>query len=125
MARRSSPIWGQLSCRRVGTSLDDIYHTSKPCLPGATLLAFVYAYVVGAKLLTKLGAPDLAMLAADRSAAASMEAGSLAARGLVAYHVARALLRAVRDRRARGHGHHLAGRPPLDASSTARHTHFM
>lgn len=61
-----------------------------------TLLAYVYAYVVGAKLLTKLGAPDLAMLAADRSAAASMEAGSLSARGLAAYQVACALLRADR-----------------------------
>ncbi|MEO3937534.1 helix-turn-helix transcriptional regulator [Dermatophilaceae bacterium Soc4.6] len=61
-----------------------------------TLLAYVYAYVAGAKLLTKLGVPDLAMLAADRCAAASMEADSLAARGLAAYQVACALLRADR-----------------------------
>jgi len=61
-----------------------------------TLLAYVYAYVVGAKLLTKLGAPELAMLAADRSAAATMEVGSLSARGLAAYQVACALLRADR-----------------------------
>jgi len=61
-----------------------------------TLLAYVYAYVVGAKLLTKLGAPDLAMLAADRSAAASMELGSLSARGLAAYQAACASLRADR-----------------------------
>ena len=61
-----------------------------------TLLAYVYAYVAGAKLLTKMGAPDLAMLAADRCASASMEADSLSARGLAAYQVTCALLRAGR-----------------------------
>ena len=40
------------------------------------LLAFVSAYVAAAKLLTKLGVTDLAMLAADRSATAALHAQS-------------------------------------------------
>jgi transcriptional regulator with XRE-family HTH domain len=59
-------------------------------------LAYVSAYVVAAKLLTKLGATDLAMVAADRSATASLDAESLTARGLAAYQVACALLRGER-----------------------------
>ena len=42
------------------------------------------AYVVTAKLVTKLGAADLAMVAADRSVTASLDAVSLGARGLPA-----------------------------------------
>jgi hypothetical protein len=60
------------------------------------LRAYVSAYVVAAKLLTKLGVTDLAMVAADRSAAVSLDAASLSARGLAAYQVACALLRAGR-----------------------------
>jgi len=62
-----------------------------------SLLAYVSAYVVAAKLLTKLGATDLAMVAADRSATVSLDAESLGARGLAAYQVACALLRADRS----------------------------
>ena len=61
-----------------------------------TLLTYVFAYVTAAKLLTKLGASDLAMVAADRSATAALEAGSLTARAMAAYQVACALLRAGR-----------------------------
>jgi transcriptional regulator with XRE-family HTH domain len=49
------------------------------------LLAYVSVYVVAAKLLTKMGAGDLAMLASDRSATAAIEAESLEADGMAAY----------------------------------------
>ncbi len=62
-----------------------------------SLLAFVSAYVVAAKLLTKLGASDLALLAADRSATASLDAESAVARGMAGYQVVCALLRADRS----------------------------
>jgi len=60
-------------------------------------LGYVSAYVVAAKLLTKLGAPDLAMLAADRAANKALETDSAVARGMAAYQVACALLRADRS----------------------------
>jgi hypothetical protein len=60
------------------------------------LLAYVSVYVVAAKLLTKMGAGDLAMLASDRSATAAIEAESLEAHGMAAYQVVCALLRAER-----------------------------
>jgi hypothetical protein len=41
------------------------------------LLSYVSAYVVAAKLVTKLGAGDLAILTADRAAHAAVEAESL------------------------------------------------
>ena len=58
-----------------------------------SLLAYVSAYVVAAKLVTKLGAGDLAILAADRAANAAVDAGSLSARGMAGYQVVCALLR--------------------------------
>ena len=61
------------------------------------LLGYVSAYVVTAKLLTKLGATDLAMLAADRAATGAMETNSKVARGMAAYQVVCALLRADRS----------------------------
>ncbi len=66
--------------------------------PDATedLLAYIYAYVAASKLLVKVGASDLAILSADRAASASMEAGSLVVKGLSAYQVVCALLRADR-----------------------------
>ena len=60
------------------------------------LLTYVSAYVIASKLLTKLGATDLAMVAADRAATSALDAGSLTARGMAAYQVACALLRAGR-----------------------------
>lgn len=65
--------------------------TSEP--RSEVLLGYVSAYVVAAKLLTKVGAGDLAMLAADRAATKAMEAESDVARGMAAYQVACALLR--------------------------------
>jgi len=59
-----------------------------------SLLAYVSAYVVAAKLVTKLGADDLAILAADRATNAAVDAESLLARGMAGYQVACALLRA-------------------------------
>jgi transcriptional regulator with XRE-family HTH domain len=60
-------------------------------------LGYVSAYVVAAKLMTKLGATDLAMLAADRAANTALETDSGVARGMAAYQVACALLRADRS----------------------------
>jgi transcriptional regulator with XRE-family HTH domain len=54
------------------------------------------AYVAAAKLLTKLGITDLATVAADRAATIAVEADSLSARGMAAYQVVCALLRADR-----------------------------
>jgi transcriptional regulator with XRE-family HTH domain len=58
-----------------------------------SLLAYVSAYVVAAKLVTKLGADDLAILAADRATNAAVDADSLLARGMAGYQVTCALLR--------------------------------
>jgi hypothetical protein len=58
------------------------------------LLAYVSAYTVAAKLVTKLGAADLAILAADRAATAAVDADSRTARGMAGYQVACALFRA-------------------------------
>jgi transcriptional regulator with XRE-family HTH domain len=60
------------------------------------LLGYVSAYAVAAKLLTKMGAADLAMLAADRCATAAVDTESIAARGVAAYQVVCALLQADR-----------------------------
>ncbi|WP_446220056.1 helix-turn-helix domain-containing protein [Micromonospora sp. IBHARD004] len=66
------------------------------------LLAYVSAYVVAAKLLTKMGAGDLALLTSGRSATAAIEADSVEARGMAAYQVVCALLRADRPEDAEG-----------------------
>jgi hypothetical protein len=52
------------------------------------LCTYVGAYVGAAKLLTKLGVTDLAVVAADRAATIAVEADSLGARGIAAYQVA-------------------------------------
>jgi hypothetical protein len=57
------------------------------------LLSYASSYVVAAKLLTKMGAADLAQLAADRCATAALDADSLEAQGMAAYQVVCALLR--------------------------------
>jgi transcriptional regulator with XRE-family HTH domain len=53
--------------------------------------AIASAYILAAKLLTKLGATDLAVLAADRGATAAASTESLACRGAAAYQVVTAL----------------------------------
>jgi transcriptional regulator with XRE-family HTH domain len=58
------------------------------------LCTYVSAYVGAAKVLTKLGVTDLAVVAADRAATVAVEADSLGARGMAAYQVVCALLRA-------------------------------
>lgn len=58
------------------------------------LHTYVAAYVGAAKLLTKLGVTDLAVVAADRAATLAVEADSLTAQGMAAYQVVCALLRA-------------------------------
>lgn len=60
------------------------------------LRVYVSAYVAAAKLLTKLGIADLAAVAADRAATVAVETDSLELRGLAAYQVVCALLRADR-----------------------------
>lgn len=62
-----------------------------------SILGYVSAYVAAAKLLTKVGANDLATLAADRASAAAINADSAIARGQAAYQVVCALLRADRS----------------------------
>lgn len=62
----------------------------------AALDGYVSVYVVTAKLLTKAGAGELALMAADRCATAAIEAGSPEAQGVAAYQVVCALLRADR-----------------------------
>jgi hypothetical protein len=57
------------------------------------LCTYVSAYVVAAKLLTKFGVTDLAVLAADRAATVAVEADSLGARGMATYQVVCAQLR--------------------------------
>ncbi|MGH3883835.1 MAG: helix-turn-helix domain-containing protein [Pseudonocardiaceae bacterium] len=61
---------------------------------GVMLCTYVFAYVGAAKLLTKFGVTDLAVLAADRAATIAVEADSLGARGMAAYQVVCAQLRA-------------------------------
>jgi transcriptional regulator with XRE-family HTH domain len=56
------------------------------------------AYVVSAKLLTKIGLADLALLAADRSATVATSLGSVTARGSAGYQIACALLGVNRTR---------------------------
>jgi tetratricopeptide (TPR) repeat protein len=50
-----------------------------------------FAYILAAKLLTKLGATDVAALAADRAATAAASTDSLVSRGAAAYQVATVL----------------------------------
>ena len=78
-------------------SVDAIHRTGTPADREEATLGYVSAYVVAAKLLTKVGAADLAMLAADRAATKAIEAHSDVARGMAAYQVACALLRADRS----------------------------
>ncbi|MGH4008725.1 MAG: helix-turn-helix domain-containing protein [Pseudonocardiaceae bacterium] len=58
-----------------------------------TFCTYVSAYVGAAKLLTKFGVTDLAVLAADRAATIAVEADSLGTRGMAAYQVVCAQLR--------------------------------
>lgn len=64
----------------------------------STLFAYVTAYVLAAKLTSKLGAADMAQMTADRAATAAGLASdsSLTAVGLAAFQVANAQLRADR-----------------------------
>lgn len=58
-----------------------------------TTALYVSGYVLAAKLLRKLGAVDLAMLASDRAATSAMDSSSAADRALTAYQVVAGLLR--------------------------------
>lgn len=62
--------------------------------PGPVQLVRTSAYVVTAKLLTKVGDAELAWIAADRAATAALDASSLSTQGQAAYQVACAVLRA-------------------------------
>jgi transcriptional regulator with XRE-family HTH domain len=77
------------------------------------------AYVVAAKLLTKIGIGDLALLAADRSAMAAAGLESLAARGSAAYQVTCALLRTNRSREAEDLAVRMAERMQAHGRSSA------
>jgi hypothetical protein len=81
------------------------------------LCTYVCAYVGAAKLLTKLGVTDLAVVAADRAATIAVEADSLGARGMAAYQVVCALLRADRTDEAERLAVSMAEK--IDGSATA------
>jgi hypothetical protein len=73
-------------------AVDVLRQTAPAASRREALSTYVSAYGVGAKLLTKMGAGDLALLAADRCATAAVETESTAARGIAAYQVVCALL---------------------------------
>lgn len=77
--------------------IDSTYRTAERPHDQELALGYVSAYVVAAKLLTKVGAADLAMLAADRASNKALEVESPVARGMAAYQVTCALLRADRS----------------------------
>ena len=79
------------------------------------LFVYVTGYVLAAKLLTKLGAADLALVAADRSAMASLDTDSFTAQGMAAYQVVCALLRADRMDEAEELAVSMAGRATDEA----------
>lgn len=79
------------------SSVDHAARDARTAGEGEMVLGYVSAYVVTAKLLTKLGATDLALLAADRAANRAMDTDSKVARGMAAYQVTCALLRADRS----------------------------
>ena len=99
-SRRAPDISGRAVRRRGVGALPDVLAAVEG-FPGRrngerreALLAYVSAYAVAAKLVTKLGAGDLALLAADRAATAAVDAESRTARGMAGYQVACALLQA-------------------------------
>lgn len=71
---------------------DNLYRTAAGDQRPSASWEYVAAYTVTAKLLTKMGAGDLALLAADRCVTAAIDSGSMRAQGLAAYQVACALL---------------------------------
>ncbi len=77
------------------------------------------AYVVGAKLLTKLGVADMAALAADRAAMSAGNTGSLISQGMAIYQVVCALLRANRTDEGEQLAVRMAERLTLQARSDA------
>jgi tetratricopeptide (TPR) repeat protein len=72
---------------------DSLHRAGRRAERREMLLSYASSYVVAAKLLTKMGAADLAQLAADRCATAALDADSLEAQGMAAYQVVCALLR--------------------------------
>jgi hypothetical protein len=80
------------------------------------LAAYVSAYAVAAKLLTKMGAAELALLSADRAATAAVDADSVESRGMAAYQVVCALLRSDQP----GHAEYIAVRMAEELQRAAR-----
>jgi transcriptional regulator with XRE-family HTH domain len=79
------------------TRADHAVRSGGPAAQRDLALDYVSAYVVAAKLLTKLGASDLALMAADRAATKAIDAESTIARCMAAYQVVCALARADRS----------------------------
>lgn len=75
---------------------DALSLTGRGAEPREASLAYTSAYVVGAKLLTKLGVSDLAAVTADRAAMMAGRIDSQAAHGMAIYQVVCALLRSDR-----------------------------
>lgn len=74
------------------TQVDGLMRQARPRAFEATSL-YVSGYVLAAKLLRKLGALDLAMLASDRAATWATDSASVADRALAGYQVIESLLR--------------------------------
>ncbi|SOD73279.1 transcriptional regulator with XRE-family HTH domain [Jatrophihabitans sp. GAS493] len=92
-AARYDRVIGQLPSLLGEVERHRVEH-SQPGEERETSLVYISGYVLAAKLVTKLGVTDLAMLAADRAASAAYTTDSLTAVGTSAYQVACALLRA-------------------------------
>jgi hypothetical protein len=93
-AARYGSVIGRLP--KVLTVADELQASGNGTDLRDTLLAYVSAYVVAAKLLTKLGMADMASLAADRAAMSAGSTDSRVAQGMALYQVVCALLRAGR-----------------------------
>jgi transcriptional regulator with XRE-family HTH domain len=94
-AARYGDVVGQLVPVLAGA--DAAFHSAGRSAETELALGYVSAYVLAAKVLTKLGASDLALMTADRAAHRALEIDSMVARGMSAYQVVCALLRADRS----------------------------
>jgi transcriptional regulator with XRE-family HTH domain len=101
------------------SAADSLNSTTRGADRREVLFSYVSSYVVAAKLLTKMGSSDLALLAADRCANAALEVESDEALGMAAYQVVCAFLKADRPEDAEGLALRMATRLEVKAVSDA------
>lgn len=99
---------------RYDTVLDGLAGLVEVLGPGVPDAILTSGYTVTAKMLTKIGAPDLALLAADRAWTAAQRSADPADLGMAVYQVTCALLSTSRA----GLGEDLAVRTAVDAGGT-------